>query len=75
MDEVERLWSNILSRDTTRIRDAWHTLDADEQRALHAHLLRMTNEDGWTEQQQLSAQAALDAVCHAPSGPRSAGLV
>ena len=60
--ELDIFWENMLSRDPARVREAWGTLTVEERLAIHAHLVRMTTEDGWTEPQRISAQAALDAL-------------
>lgn len=62
MNEVERLWAGLLSRDADQVRATWDTLNTEEQQAVHAHLIRMATEAGWTEPQRISAQAALDAL-------------
>ena len=62
MDELERFWGNMLSRDPARIRETWDTLQDDEKQAVRTHLQRMTTENGWTEPQRLSAQTALQAL-------------
>ena len=60
--ELDIFWENMLSRDPARVREAWDTLTVEERVAIHAHLVRMSTEEGWTEPQRLSAQAALDAL-------------
>lgn len=67
--DPETLWANILSRDPDTIRTAWEDLDADEQTAVRAHLERMATEDGWTEPQRISAQAALDTLADLTNNP------
>ena len=59
MDDLALLWDGLLSRQATLIRTAWATLSPGEKRAVYAHLLRMTTEEGWTEPQRASAQMAL----------------
>lgn len=60
--DLEMLWTMLLSRDAERIRAAWAMLAHAERMAVHAHLQRMTVEDGWLEGQRVSAQAALDTL-------------
>ncbi len=60
--ELDAFWENMLSRDPARVREAWGTLTVEERLAIHAHLVRMTTEEGWAEPQRISAQAALDAL-------------
>ncbi len=62
MTNPEELWAGILSRRAVHILAAWHTLDAEERTAVYAHLVRMATEEGWTEPQRVSAQAALDVL-------------
>ena len=62
MDELEQFWDELLSEDPPRIVAAWSTLDANEKKVIHTHLIKMTSEDGWAEVQRASAQAALDAI-------------
>ncbi|MEP0764792.1 MAG: hypothetical protein HRF48_18850 [Chloroflexota bacterium] len=62
MDDLEFLWDGLLSRRKELILAAWAALSRREQRAVHAHLVRMTTEEGWTAPQQKSAQIALDVL-------------
>ena len=59
MDDLDTFWTNMLSRDPTKILPAWETLSHDEQAAVYTHLQRMVTEEGWAEPQRRSAQAAL----------------
>ncbi|MEN4013634.1 MAG: hypothetical protein AB1453_12590 [Chloroflexota bacterium] len=58
-DPLEIFWDNLLSREPTRIRAAFATLDHASQSAVLTHLERMASEDGWHPEQAASAQAAL----------------
>jgi hypothetical protein len=62
MDSVDTLWAHLLSADTMRIQNAWNTLNAEERRAVHEHLTRMRDEDGWHSSQHESAAAALRVI-------------
>ncbi len=62
MTDPETIWVGILSRRPDTTRETWHTLNAEEQAAVHAHLQRMATEEGWTEPQRISARAALEAL-------------
>ena len=62
MNDPEHVWANILSRDPAIIRAAWNDLNADEQSSVYAHLQRMATEEGWSDPQRMSAQAALDTL-------------
>ena len=70
-DWLEEFWSDILSEEPLRIRAAWVMLEAEEQDAVRAHLMRMATETGWAEVQRLSARAALQAISDddGPDGP------
>ena len=46
MDDLESLWDGLLSRHDESIRAAWAVLSRREQRAVHAHLVRMATEKG-----------------------------
>jgi hypothetical protein len=60
---LEFFWAEMLSRETKRVRTALYSLeDENERAAVILHLRRMATEDGWSESQRLSAQAALDAL-------------
>ena len=58
----DRIWTEILSRDAARIKTAYTSLSADEQKKVHAHLKKMAAEEGWHPEQVLSAQTALEAI-------------
>jgi hypothetical protein len=59
---IEDLWDALLSRQADRVRSAYCTLDAEQQRFVLTHLKRMTQEPGYHLEQQISAQAALEAL-------------
>ena len=59
---LEDLWSQLLSGEPGRVREAFASLGADEQAAVLAHLERMVSEDGWQPVQRDSARAALLAL-------------
>ena len=59
---TESLWDRLLSRQQDLIRDSYFTLSAEERESVFKHLVRMTNEPGWHEEQRISAQAALRAI-------------
>lgn len=62
LNQVEAFWDAILSREPQRILAAFHPLPQAEQKQVLSHLKRMTVEDGWHEQQRISAQTALDIL-------------
>lgn len=59
---IQDLWDTLLSRQAEQVRSAFALLDPEQQRAVLAHLQRMTEEPGWHPEQRLSAQAALEAL-------------
>lgn len=61
-DWLEEFWGDLLSEEPLRIAAAWATLDTEERQAIHTHLGRMANEDGWTDGQRQAARAALDVI-------------
>ena len=60
--DPETVWAGLLSREPATVRVAWKQLTREEQVAVSAHLQRMATEDGWSEPQRASAQAALDTL-------------
>jgi hypothetical protein len=60
--DPEAVWAELLSRRPQRIRSAARSLTDEERGAVLAHLRRMASEEGWAEEQRLSARAALDAL-------------
>ena len=68
MDDLQRLWGSILSRQPALIRETWAGLSEEERGSVHAHLQRMVSEDGWAGPQRISAQAALDALADLTEG-------
>jgi aminodeoxyfutalosine deaminase len=62
VDDLDTLWANLLSGETRQILAVWSELAPGERTAIHAHLTRMATEEGWSEPQRQSAQAALDVL-------------
>ncbi|HAY84967.1 MAG TPA: hypothetical protein DCY42_08610 [Chloroflexi bacterium] len=60
------IWSEILSRDPSRICKTFLDLNLEEKVTVRAHLMRMTSEDGWHPEQIKSASVALDALHELP---------
>lgn len=69
MADPEIFWSQLLSRKAAQTREAWQSINAEEKSAVLAHLKRMVSEEGWSEPQRISAQAALDVI----EGPDESG--
>ena len=59
---VEQIWDNLLSREPGSVRDAYSTLDKEEQAAVLAHLRKMASEPGWHPEQKKSADIALEEL-------------
>jgi hypothetical protein len=59
---TEALWDQLLSRQQDQIRKAYYALTATERKAVLNHLIRMSSEAGWHEEQRVSAQAALQVI-------------
>lgn len=66
-DELDQLWDGLLSRQEEQVWEAYRSLDAKEQEAVVAHLMRMANETGWHPEQRNSAQAALRILSNPPN--------
>jgi hypothetical protein len=62
MDPLEKLWSDILSRDECLITAAFDRLDTHSQRTVLHHLQKMISESGWHPEQRKSAQVAFDVL-------------
>ena len=60
------IWSEILSREPTRIRETFKQLNSAEKIAVRAHLILMTSEPGWHPEQVKSASIAVDAIKDLP---------
>lgn len=60
------LWSEILSREPSRIQLAFQGLRRDEKINVRAHLIKMTTEADWHPEQVLSAKIALKALKDLP---------
>jgi len=55
----EEFWAELLSRNAEQIVRVWETLTSEEKRTVRLHLQKMISEDGWTQPQRGSAQAAV----------------
>lgn len=62
MDDLDKLWEDLLSQDPGRIRRAWGNLTDDESQGILAHLGRMRDEDGWDPGQREAAATALQVI-------------
>ena len=61
-DHLNALWDDLLSRLPERVRAAYASMAAPEQKAVLTHLQRMVSESGWQASQRASARAALKAL-------------
>ena len=55
-------WTEILSRETVRIKTAFEALSEEEKVKVSEHLNKMINEEGWHREQVISALAALEVI-------------
>lgn len=60
------IWSEILSRQPSRVRATFEGLNAEEKLTVRVHLIRMSTEPGWHEAQITSAKVALEAIKDIP---------
>jgi hypothetical protein len=61
-DSLESLWDKLLSRQPALIEEAFQSLAQEDQQAVLAHLIRMSEEPGWQPEQRASARAALRVI-------------
>ncbi|MCJ7661628.1 MAG: hypothetical protein MUO67_20970 [Anaerolineales bacterium] len=59
---VEQIWDKLLSREPGSVREAYSTLDKEEQAAVLTHLRKMACEPGWHPEQRKSADIALEEL-------------
>jgi hypothetical protein len=60
--DLEKLWNDLLSRETKKVKMAFARLDKENQQAILQHLTRMSTEPGWHPEQRASAEVALQAL-------------
>ena len=61
-DALQKLWDQLLGRETEKICKAFETLSSEEQKVVYTHLFNMANEPGWHPEQRASARFALKAI-------------
>ncbi|HKZ55195.1 MAG TPA: hypothetical protein VJ123_06925 [Anaerolineales bacterium] len=61
-EDLEKLWSSLLSEDPPRIAAALKMLGQEERLALTRHLRAMVDAEGWSDGQRRRAKAALLVV-------------
>ena len=61
-DDLEELWTGLLSGDAGLIRRIWNDLTDEEASTVAEHLRKMIAEEGFSEEQKQAAQKALEAI-------------
>ena len=59
---AEELWDHLLCRQAEQILSVYQELSKTEQIAIRNHLKQMTLEEGWHDEQRISAQVALTTI-------------
>lgn len=62
MENLEELWSALLSENAGVIRKLWGDLTDEEAKAVLEHLRKMAGDETYSAEQRRAAQAALDAI-------------
>jgi len=62
MNDFQDLWTALLSSDAGLIRRVWGDLTDDEAKSVVAHLNKMVDEEGYSEEQKGAARKALEAI-------------
>jgi hypothetical protein len=62
MDELEKIWSGLLSGEPEQIATTWKALSSEEAQAVKAHLQRMIEDVDYSEIQKESARQALVVI-------------
>ena len=65
---IEHLWDSLLSREPEKIKSTFHHLNQSERNTVIEHLNRMTTEDGWHPEQNISASIALQIIAKLTKG-------
>jgi hypothetical protein len=68
VDDLEQIWSDLLSRQTDVILLAFEQLDPTSRQTVIDHLRDMANDPGWQPEQRESALVALKTL-EPPSHP------
>lgn len=61
-EDLEGFWSEVLSEDPARARNALRSLPPAERAGVRTHLHAMAEDPGWSAGQRRRARAALEAV-------------
>ena len=62
LDNLEKLWEELLSENPGRIRRVWRDLTDDEAQSALTHLQEMTTGDLWQPEQRQAAATALSVI-------------
>lgn len=62
MDNLEDLWTALLSGDAALVRRVWNDLTDEEASAISDHLKHMAVDHEFSEEQQEAARRALEAI-------------
>jgi hypothetical protein len=62
MNSIEKLWDDLLSRDSVLIQHTYKQLGDKEKKEILDHLVKMITKPGWHMEQKRSAQAAIEAI-------------
>jgi len=61
---LEKVWDDLLSRETDRIITRFLSLDPGSQKTVLEHLQKMVSETDWHPEQVTSAKTALQAIAN-----------
>jgi hypothetical protein len=64
--DLEELWQQVFSENAPQVRAAWSALDAEERRAVHDLLVRISADQERASGQREAAQFALEVLAAAP---------
>jgi hypothetical protein len=62
LDPVELFWDHLLSRQPEQILAAFRSIPPETKQRVLAHLRSMIEDEGYAEEQQQSAQSALEVL-------------
>jgi len=62
---LEKVWDDLLSRDTQKVRSRFFSLDDVSRKNVLEHLRKMASEDGWHPEQVKSVRIALEVLSDA----------
>jgi hypothetical protein len=62
MNELEQLWSDLLSANPERITHRWKSLSPDEAQAVKAHLANIIEDADYSNAQKEAAREAMSII-------------